>query len=99
MGDRTIEATGSTVIEDIKNNIEAVGSVQYFEEERTVKKSTSGKKDEFFGIYINVNLSRTKQKMIRCFTQRVLLKSLIRNSKIMSKLFVKLKDLGLRIDH
>ena len=50
MGDRTIEANGSMVFEDLTNNFKAVIIFSTYKKSGFFKKTVSGKKDEFIGI-------------------------------------------------
>ena len=50
MGDRTIEATGSIIFEDITNNYKAVIIFSTYKKSGFFKKSETGKKDEFNGV-------------------------------------------------
>jgi len=50
MGDRTIEAAGSMVFEDLTNNLKAVIVFSTYKKSGFFKKTVSGKKDEFTGI-------------------------------------------------
>lgn len=50
MGERTIEAIGSVVFEDVTNNYKAVIQFSTYKKSGFWKKSESGKKDEFTGV-------------------------------------------------
>jgi len=50
MGDRTIEATGHVVFEDLTNNVKAVVVFSTYKHSGFFKKTESGKKDEYVGI-------------------------------------------------
>lgn len=50
MGERTIEAIGSVVFEDVTNNYKAVIQFSTYKKSGFWKKSETGKKDEFTGI-------------------------------------------------
>ena len=61
MGDRTIEAIGSCVFEDLTNNVKAVLLMNTFKKTGWIRSSTSGSKDCFTGIiYESKNLSGDK---------------------------------------
>jgi hypothetical protein len=53
MGDRTIEATGHIVFEDLTNNRKAVIVFSTYKKSGFWKKTESGRKDEFNGIIYN----------------------------------------------
>lgn len=50
MGDRTIEAVGNVVVEDLTNNFKAVIIFSTYKKSGFFKKSVSGRKDEFVGL-------------------------------------------------
>ena len=50
MGDRTIEATGSSTFEDLTNNVKAVITFSTYKESGFWTKTKSGKKDEYTGV-------------------------------------------------
>ena len=50
MGDRTIEAEGSMVFEDITNNVKAVIIFSSYKKSGFFKKTVTGRKDEYNGI-------------------------------------------------
>ena len=50
MGDRTIEATGHIVFEDLTNNRKAVIIFSTYKKSGFFRKTESGRKDEFNGI-------------------------------------------------
>ena len=50
MGDRTIEATGSMLLEDLTNNVKAIIIFSTFKKSGFFKKTVSGKKDEYRGV-------------------------------------------------
>jgi hypothetical protein len=50
MGDRTIEAHGNMVFEDLTNNVKAIIIVNTYKKEGLIWSTETGKKDEFKGI-------------------------------------------------
>ena len=50
MGDRTIEACGNMIFEDLTNNVKAVVVFNTYKKSGYWNKTVTGKKDVFFGI-------------------------------------------------
>lgn len=50
MGERTIEAVGNMIFEDLTNNVKAVIAFNTYKKTGWWTKTESGKKDEFNGI-------------------------------------------------
>ena len=50
MGERTIEACGNIIVEDLTNNYKAVLIMSTYKKSGFFKKTVSGKKDEFTGL-------------------------------------------------
>jgi len=50
MGERTIEAIGNMIFEDLTNNVKAVICFNTYKKTGWWTKTVSGKKDEFMGI-------------------------------------------------
>ena len=50
MGERSVEAVGNVIAEDITNNFKAVIIISTYKKQGFFKKTVTGRKDEYYGI-------------------------------------------------